>query len=671
MLWAMNTGHEGSLSTCHANSPLDALRRLEMMVLSAGLDLPMAAVRDQLSSSLDLVVQVARTGRRRAIDRVDRRGGRSRRARRPPCADAGRSRRAARPSPPLPAGSRRGAARPGVVHVKAPLAGTVVAALVLAAMGPAPAARPSRGPGRRSVGGPLQQRLLDAVDRAMPSRRGQRRDRQLPDALDRLGSSLRAGEAVGAALVEAGRRGRRTRSARSCERSLDRSSTARPSPTRSRRGPGHDGASARCAAGGRRPHHRCRQRRRGGASRRRRGGHPPRTPRGLGRGAGPGHPGPRVGRRPRHRSARVRAARRHRRAGRHRVPVHDAPRRRVPRPRGRARRRRLAVDGPHHPEPRMTARITAVLLGGIAALVVADLAWPATHAVQVSPIRRGRCPRWPVASTAATAVVAVGAIAPPLVLLGALGWFGTREVRRRRARHAQRRAIRHALPDLVDLLRLATTAGLTLAIAHPLVAPHVAPPVGPALLQADTAASRGRPRADALLDALAPLRRSRPRARSRAERPPSLRRAPPPRPRAHRPRAPARPAPGRRARRAPRPGATARAPRLLRAARVRAAHRRSPARRVARGAARCSSTHPMEVLHASDPRVHPGARAPSRRSASAPPDPMTKASRPPSTPSCCSGRPVSRCSSITWATKTDKVTRLLNGVIDRVLDQVS
>ena len=60
MLWAMNTGHEGSLSTCHANSPVDALRRLEVMVLSAGLDLPMVAVRDQLSSALDLVVQVAR-----------------------------------------------------------------------------------------------------------------------------------------------------------------------------------------------------------------------------------------------------------------------------------------------------------------------------------------------------------------------------------------------------------------------------------------------------------------------------------------------------------------------------------------------------------------------------------------------------------------------------------
>ncbi len=60
MLWAMNTGHEGSLTTCHANSPLDALRRLEVMVLSAGLELPLAAVRDQLTAAVDLVVQVAR-----------------------------------------------------------------------------------------------------------------------------------------------------------------------------------------------------------------------------------------------------------------------------------------------------------------------------------------------------------------------------------------------------------------------------------------------------------------------------------------------------------------------------------------------------------------------------------------------------------------------------------
>jgi len=69
MLWAMNTGHEGSLSTCHANSPLDALRRLEVMVLTAGLELPLVAVRDQLTSALDLVVQVARLadGSRRVV----------------------------------------------------------------------------------------------------------------------------------------------------------------------------------------------------------------------------------------------------------------------------------------------------------------------------------------------------------------------------------------------------------------------------------------------------------------------------------------------------------------------------------------------------------------------------------------------------------------------------
>ena len=69
MLWAMNTGHDGSLSTCHANSPADALRRLEVMVLSAGLELPLTAVRDLLTSAIDLVVQVARLadGRRRVV----------------------------------------------------------------------------------------------------------------------------------------------------------------------------------------------------------------------------------------------------------------------------------------------------------------------------------------------------------------------------------------------------------------------------------------------------------------------------------------------------------------------------------------------------------------------------------------------------------------------------
>ncbi len=60
MLQAMNTGHEGSLSTLHANSPRDALSRLETMVLMAGMDLPLRAIREQISSAIDLVIHLAR-----------------------------------------------------------------------------------------------------------------------------------------------------------------------------------------------------------------------------------------------------------------------------------------------------------------------------------------------------------------------------------------------------------------------------------------------------------------------------------------------------------------------------------------------------------------------------------------------------------------------------------
>ncbi len=62
MLQAMNTGHEGSLSTLHANSPRDALSRLETMVLMAGLDLPARSIREQIASALDLVVHLSRMG---------------------------------------------------------------------------------------------------------------------------------------------------------------------------------------------------------------------------------------------------------------------------------------------------------------------------------------------------------------------------------------------------------------------------------------------------------------------------------------------------------------------------------------------------------------------------------------------------------------------------------
>ncbi|GFP32090.1 pilus assembly protein CpaF [Candidatus Hakubella thermalkaliphila] len=69
MLQAMNTGHDGSLSTVHANSPRDVLSRLETMVLMAGLDLPVRAIREQISSAIDLIVHLNRLkdGTRRVV----------------------------------------------------------------------------------------------------------------------------------------------------------------------------------------------------------------------------------------------------------------------------------------------------------------------------------------------------------------------------------------------------------------------------------------------------------------------------------------------------------------------------------------------------------------------------------------------------------------------------
>ena len=70
MLQAMNTGHDGSLTTAHANSPRDTLRRVETMVLMAGMDLPLRAVREQIASAFDLIVQLERLpdGARRVTD---------------------------------------------------------------------------------------------------------------------------------------------------------------------------------------------------------------------------------------------------------------------------------------------------------------------------------------------------------------------------------------------------------------------------------------------------------------------------------------------------------------------------------------------------------------------------------------------------------------------------
>ena len=60
MLQAMNTGHDGSLTTAHANTPRDALSRLETMVMMAGFDLPVRAIREQIASAVDVVIQTAR-----------------------------------------------------------------------------------------------------------------------------------------------------------------------------------------------------------------------------------------------------------------------------------------------------------------------------------------------------------------------------------------------------------------------------------------------------------------------------------------------------------------------------------------------------------------------------------------------------------------------------------
>ena len=69
MLQAMNTGHDGCLSTCHANSPPDALARLEAMVLMAAAGLPLQAVRDQIDAAVDFVIHLARgaAGTRRVV----------------------------------------------------------------------------------------------------------------------------------------------------------------------------------------------------------------------------------------------------------------------------------------------------------------------------------------------------------------------------------------------------------------------------------------------------------------------------------------------------------------------------------------------------------------------------------------------------------------------------
>jgi pilus assembly protein CpaF len=75
LLTALNTGHDGALSTVHANSPEDALRRIETLALMAGIGLPHAAIREQLARGLDLVAHLERDGARRLVRAVGEVGG--------------------------------------------------------------------------------------------------------------------------------------------------------------------------------------------------------------------------------------------------------------------------------------------------------------------------------------------------------------------------------------------------------------------------------------------------------------------------------------------------------------------------------------------------------------------------------------------------------------------
>jgi len=60
MLQAMNTGHEGSITTCHANSPRDALKRIETMAMMSGLEIPHSVIREQVASAIHIIVQLMR-----------------------------------------------------------------------------------------------------------------------------------------------------------------------------------------------------------------------------------------------------------------------------------------------------------------------------------------------------------------------------------------------------------------------------------------------------------------------------------------------------------------------------------------------------------------------------------------------------------------------------------
>jgi Flp pilus assembly protein TadB len=147
--------------------------------------------------------------------------------------------------------------------------------------------------------------------------------------------------------------------------------------------------------------------------------------------------------------------------------------------------------------------MTALIVGAVAALAIVLAARP--WAIGARPLALPTVARAPRRAVCLGALVVIGAVAPPLALAALLGWWshGWRRTRRRRTEAAA--DVRRSLPDTVDLLRLTTTAGLSLALAHPLVALHTPGAVGAALRDAVAASGRGVSRADALIGSLAPL----------------------------------------------------------------------------------------------------------------------------------------------------------------------
>ncbi len=145
----------------------------------------------------------------------------------------------------------------------------------------------------------------------------------------------------------------------------------------------------------------------------------------------------------------------------------------------------------------------ALALGAVAGVLVADVVRRA--ATPTIRWRRGTPTPTHRRVGAVVAVVLLTVVLPPLGLLVPLSWWTRRRIRAQRTLRTHARQVRAALPDLVDLLILAASAGLSLPVAHPLVAAHTPAPVGPALVDAHRAAGLGRPRADTMLEALAPL----------------------------------------------------------------------------------------------------------------------------------------------------------------------